>query len=352
MKKQNVTLSMAVVALSIGIGALLFPVGLAVAADKPITLKLAVMHGPKAGKYVNGHEPWAKKLEKAANGKVKVEIFPSNSLVTGKECYDATINGLVDIGFIALVHYPGRFPLADVLSIPGATLSNPKVSSRVVWELYNKYPKFQQHFKQVKMLFLFGYAPISIGTVDSPILKLEDLEGLRMRFAGKGGSAFLKSAGATPMAMPPSELFLNLQKGVIKGSGIGWEGQKSFGAIKVCKHYTAAPMIPGPFFAYLMNKRKFDSLPKDVQDAIMSVSGEAGMEHFSDGDMLNDKHAKETILAEGHQIYELSAEEQARWVEQCKSIAAEMIQKIAKKGVPAQAFYDDMVQLATTYQNQ
>jgi TRAP-type C4-dicarboxylate transport system substrate-binding protein len=179
-----------------------------------------------------------------------------------------------------------------------------EMASRIVWALYNKYPTFQDHFKQVKLLFLFGYAPISIGAVDAPILKLEDLKGLRMRFAGKGGSTFLKSVGATPMAMPPSELFLNLQKGVIKGSGIGWEGQRSFGAIEVCKHFTATPMIPGPYFAYFMNKRKFDSLPKEVQDAIMAVSGEAGMEHFSDGDMINDKEAKETVLAEGGKIYE------------------------------------------------
>lgn len=349
MKEQKIILSMAVAALTLT--ALLFSSVPAAAADKPITLKLSVMHPPKAGKYVNGHQTWSEKLEKAANGKVDVQIFPSNSLSTAKQNYDATVNGLVDIGFIALAHYPGRFPLADVLSIPGASMENPKMASRIVWALYNKYPEFQNHFKQVKLLFLWGYAPISIGTVEEPILKLEDLKGLRLRFASKGGSDFLKSAGASPMAMPPSDLFLGLQKGVINGSGIGWEGQKSFGAIKVCKHFTATPMIAGPYFAYFMNKGKFDSLPKDVQGAIMSVSGEAGMEHFSDGDLINDKEAKEAILAEGGKIYELSSEEKVRWSESCKPVAENLIQKIAKKGVPAQAFYDDMVEMAKAYQN-
>ncbi len=323
-----------------------------VAGEEPITLKLSVPHGVKAGKYVNGHKTWAEKVEKASNGKVKVQLFPSNSLATGKENYDMTINGLVDIGFIALVHYPGRFPLADLLTAPGPNLDSPKKASRVVWELYNKYPEFQNHFKDVKLLFLFGYSPVSIGTVGDPILSLEDLKGMRLRFASKGGSAFLKSVGASPMAMPPSDLFLNLQKGVIKGSGIGWEGQKSFGAAKVCKNFTETPTLTGPFFAYFMNKNKFNSLPKDVQEAIMSVSGEAGMEHFSDGDLINDKQAKEFILAQGAQIHKLSPEEILRWEEASVPVAEKIVAKIAKKGLPAKAFYDDFLRLSKEYDAQ
>lgn len=310
------------------------------------TLKMSVMHGPKAGKYKNGHLPYAKAIEQATKGRVKVQLFPSNSLATARENYDATINGLVDIGFIALPHYPNRFPLADVLSLPGAIIEDSKMAGRIVWALYEKYPQFRDHFKEVQMLFLTGYAPVSICTVDRQIDKLEDLKGLRLRFAAKGGTAFLKASGASPVNMPPSELFLNLQKGVVKGSGIGWEGQRSFGATKLCKHYTSTPMIPGPYFAFFMNKNKFNSLPKEIRDAIMSVSGKAGMEFFSDGDMKNTNMTLDEIRAAGYKIDHLSDAEKKRWSELAQKTADKLIEKIAKKGVPARAFYNDMIKLA------
>ena len=74
---------------------------------------------------------------------------------------------------------------------------------------------------------------------------------------------------------------MNLQKGVIDGSIMGWSGHHAFGISKLAKYFTVVPAFPGPFFIFVVNKAKWKKLPPDVQEAIMSVSGDVGSQHYA-----------------------------------------------------------------------
>jgi hypothetical protein len=54
-----------------------------------------------------------------------------------------------------------------------------------------------------------------------------------------------------------------------------WEAIHAFRLYEVAKHYIIAPFYVA-YFTICANKQKFESLPKDVRDAIMSVSGAPG----------------------------------------------------------------------------
>ncbi|MBW2031536.1 MAG: TRAP transporter substrate-binding protein DctP, partial [Deltaproteobacteria bacterium] len=229
-----------------------------VAKDKPIQLKMSVEHSTKGGKYIRGHAPWAKKVEEATNGRVKVIIYPANSLSKARERVDATIDGIVDIGWLALVHFPNRFPLTESFQFPGLGFKGPKTASRVAWHIYKKFPEIREEWKDVKVLFFHALAPMVLATPKKRVTKVADLKGLKLRVAGKAASSLYKATGASPMFIPPADIFLNMQKGVIDGAINGWEGLKSFGVTRLARYFNPVPAHTAVLFAVIMNKEKWN----------------------------------------------------------------------------------------------
>ena len=119
------------------------------------------------------------------------------------------------------------------------------------------------------------------------------------------------------MLIPMPDNYLSLQKGVIDGMGAPWEAIHVFRFYEVVNNYTEVP-FPAVYFSISMNKAKWDSLPQDVQKAIMGVGGLAGSKYW--GHNFFDAIKAETlkkIKAEGRHpnIIQLSSEERERWLE-------------------------------------
>ena len=316
------------------------------AAEKPVELKFAITEGTKAARTIHGHQPWANAVEKASNGSIKVSVFPSGSLVSPKQMYDATINGLADVACISIGHYPGRFPLTESLSFPGSGIASPKMAAKVIMTMYANYPQMQKEFNSVKPLFFFGFAPMSIASVKKPVRSWDDLKSLRLRINHKGSADYLKTAGVSPAFIAPPDIFLNLQKGIIDGSVMGWFGHHAFGTTKLAQYFTEVPSVPGPFFAYIMNKRKFESLTEDQKTAILSVSGDAGAELLAASGEKEIEVATKSIKDDPNkQIIQLTAEQEKLWAQKAADSQQKVIKKMEKRGLPIQQFIQDVKDL-------
>ncbi len=320
------------------------------AVEKPVELKMSVMMGTKSSKYVKGFEPWAKKVEEATEGKVKIVIYPSNSLAAADQNYDACIDGIVDIGWIAITQNPGRFPLTEILQVPGIPMKDPVMASEITWKLFKKIPEIQDEFSQVKVLFMHAFSPLVVATTRTPVRRVEDLKGLKLR-ATKGPAGVLRSAGAAPVFMPPSEIYLSMQKGVIEGNVMGWEGQRSFGITKLANYFTKVPVLPGNHFVMFMNKSKWDNLSPDLQEAVMSVSGDYAAHFFGNNDNetglevendLNKMPDKEIII--------LSKEEHERFTDIAKPFQEELVASIEAKGLPGRKTFEELIKMIGDYE--
>lgn len=62
-----------------------------------------------------------KKIEQDSKGLLKVEIYPSATLSKPGATYDATAKGTIDIGMQAQGYTAGRFPLTQIVELPGIT---------------------------------------------------------------------------------------------------------------------------------------------------------------------------------------------------------------------------------------
>ena len=103
--------------------------------------------------------------------------------------------------------------------------------------------------------------------------KLEDLKGQKLR-SGGGTVDLLKAWGAVPMAMPMSEAYESLSKGVVDGTFAVAETLSGFKLADPVKYLTIPPVSTSSCQCVVMNKQKWDALPADIKKVFTDVSGE------------------------------------------------------------------------------
>ncbi len=286
-------------------------------APKTITLRYAQQNPDTAWSTINCVEPWLKQVEKATGGKIKIDTYYGQTLLKAKDLWNGTKTGIADIGWICHGYYPNMTPLSDVISLPALPFKTAEKGSEVMWKLYEQYPEIQNEFKDVKVLLFYTSEPYILMTTQKQVKTMDDLKGLKIRMTGGPPTEMVKALGGAPLFVSMADAYISLQKGVIDGMGVPWEAIHTYRFYEVAKYYTEVP-FPAVYFSIVMNKSTWNSLPKDVQTAIMSVSGLEGSKFWGRNFFDNAKPvAIDKIKEEGDadNIYQLSPEERQRWLQ-------------------------------------
>jgi TRAP-type transport system periplasmic protein len=259
-------------------------------------------------------------------------MFPGGTLTPPDQCYDGVIKGISDIGMSVNSYTMGRFPLTEVMDMPLGYTSGIQ-ATRLANAYFEKFkPK---EFDDVKIMFLHAYGPGLVHTGKKPVKVMEDLKGLKLRCSGTSAKV-VRALGATPVAMPQTEVYDALQKGVVEGVVCPIEALKGFKLTEVTKYtmlnYGSSYSLS---FFVAMNKKKWDSLPKDVQVTIQKINKEWSDKTGHCWDMI-DKEAKELGLSKGHEFVSLPKEEDARWAQAVQPIMAEYVTACKAKNLPGE----------------
>jgi TRAP-type C4-dicarboxylate transport system substrate-binding protein len=280
-----------------------------------IKLTLADQNPPQAWGPTHALMPWVKRVEAATGGRVKIEVYPSQTLVKGPEIWKAVRGGVVDLGWCFHGYWPDLTPLADVITLPGLPMKSAEKGSEVLWRLYEKFPAIQREFSEIQPLALWTSNPYFLLTTKKQVKTLEDLKGLKIRVTGGPPTEQMKALGAVPTPIPMPDMYQALDKGVVDGMGAPWEAVQGFRLYEVAKYYTMVP-LSAVYFSLCGNKQKWASLPNDVRDAIMSVSGLEGSKFWGRNFFDTAEQAViERVRAGNHEMirYTPPAEEIARW---------------------------------------
>ena len=279
---------------------------------------------------------WGKEVEKRTGGKVVVQTFPGGTLLSAKNMMDGLIAGTADMGCLCMAYQPGRFMVTNATSLP-IGFPDTRVASLTLWDVYKKYkPKA---FAQVKVISMFTCPPSNIMS-KKPIRSLEDLKGFDLRASG-GAAQILKTWGANPVGMPMPATVEALQKGVVQGLFSSLEVMKDFKFAEFCRYVTRTDTVIYPFAA-VMNMKKWNSLPRDVQRVIDDMA----REHAEWVGVYNDNHWKEAmewaVETYNVEVIRLSGEEKARWDRLLEPIVDKWIADASAKGLPAKQIVEDI----------
>jgi TRAP-type transport system periplasmic protein len=237
-----------------------------------IKLSLADQNAEMGWGPAHALQPWVKKVEEVTKGKVKIDIFPAQTLAKGPDIWNAVKTGVADMGWCFHGYWPDMTPLSDVITLPSLPVKSAEKGSEVLWKLYEKYPSIQNEYKDVHVLQLWASSPYFLITGKKQVKTMEDLKGLKIRVVGGPPTDQIKALGGIPTLIPMPDTYLSMDKGVIDGMGAPWEAIHGFRLYEIVRYYTIAP-LSAVYFSMSMNKQKWEGLPKDVQQAITSVSG-------------------------------------------------------------------------------
>jgi tripartite ATP-independent transporter DctP family solute receptor len=240
-----------------------------------ITLKLATSQPPKGGFLGETPKIFADELEKATKGQVKVQIFHSGSLSSNEaELFQMAQSGAVDFAIGATTYILGWTPRAKVFDLPYLFEGAPhfkKVVQGKVGEVIAK--EVENNGVYLITYILPGVR--SIFSTKRAIEKIEDAKGMKIRsMQSPVYIDMFKNMGMLPTALPASELYTSLQTGVVDAGENDAASVVSWGWVDVIKFYSINEHSIS-CNVMIVNKKKMDSLPADVQKAVREAGKKA-----------------------------------------------------------------------------
>jgi len=289
-------------------------------------------------------EAWAREIEKRTQGKVKIKVLAGGTLTPADQCYDGVAKGISDLGMSCFAYTRGRFPLTEVLDLP-LGYPNGRVATRVANDFYKTFkPK---ELEDVKVLYIHAHGPGLLHTV-KPVKSLAELKGMKIRSTGLS-SKVITALGGTPVAMPQGETYEAIQRGVVNGTIGPIEVLKGWKQGEVIKNTTDCASVGYTTAMFVvMNMKKWNALPPDIQKIFEDVSGEWIDVHGKAWDDLDDEGRKFT-LSLGNKIIPLSKEQQNRWRSAVKPIIDGYIKAMDEKGLPGKKAVEETEKLIKKY---
>ena len=315
---------------------LLLTAGMAEA--RTIELKFAHAFSPRHTMQVKVFEPWAEKIGKETNGQVKVTFFPGGALGKTPDHYDLAEKGIADIIYILHDYTPGRFPMTEVFSLPFMTPTATK-TSRAMWKTFEEFPEFQKEYERVKVLALFCHPGGDFHTVRKPIRTIDDFKGMKIRTANPSVTEALKIFGAVPVTTPITETYTALERGVVDGTVVPWEGLGIFKLDDLTKYATMTNFYTMTMMV-VMNKNKWESLPEDVKKVIDQNSGLALSTWCGKVYDETDEPFKQQAVKKGIEIIDLSPADMERLKALTMPMREQWVKNMESRGLPGQAVLD------------
>jgi TRAP-type C4-dicarboxylate transport system substrate-binding protein len=171
-------------------------------------------------------------------------------------------------------------------------------------------------------------------TNKGPIKTLEDIKGLRIRFAG--GEAFakaLKAMGVNPVALPYSEVVTALQTNMVDGVLTDMTGGMYFYNLeRYCPHLTLVPWAIQPI-SFVVSTKWYEGLDPKVREAFTSPFQRIDLSKFFTD--FEEMCIKKWSAGPKTKTYVLEKAETAKWQNTMKAAVQDMLAGIDQKYVKA-----------------
>lgn len=304
-------------------------------AQDPVVLKFHHFLGPKSPAQTQMIEPWAKRVEEASGGKLKVEIYPSMTL-GGKppQLIRQVRDGVVDLIWTVTGYTAGQFPRSEVFELPFVHTNNVVATNLAMRDLFDEYLK--DEYDDVKVIALHVHAGQAIHMADTPVRKVEDLQGKKMRIPTRTGAWILEALGANPVGMPVPELPQALSKKVVDGALIPWEIIPPLKIQELTQYQIEGKdhtRLGTTTFVIAMNKDKYESLPPELKKAIDDNSGEDFAREIGKIWTKSEVGGINLALKDGNELITLQDDELERFKVKTEPVIDRWIKDVEAQGI-------------------
>jgi TRAP-type C4-dicarboxylate transport system substrate-binding protein len=192
--------------------------------------------------YLNAN--WIPELKKRTQGRWEIELLPIKAVVPHKDTPKAVATGILDGDLTSTSYFSGLDPAFALVGDLIAGYDTPAQiqdycrnggGKQILQKLFDKYQP--------------GVTVVACGTYNReafvskvPIKGVADFKGKKIRSPEGLAAEVFRRVGATPVALPGSEVYTSLEKGIIDGAdNSSYSNNDANGLHKVAKY----PLYPG-----------------------------------------------------------------------------------------------------------
>ena len=247
---------------------------------------------------------FVKRVNEMSGGRLRVDYLVGGAVVKPFEVMDAVSKGVLDAGHTVPVYWYGKSKVASLFG--SGPINGCDAFQTLAWiyrggglDLYKEL--LTKLNLNVVGFFAMPMPTQPLGWFKKPIKQAAELKGLKYRTVGLAADLF-QQMGSKVTQLPGGEIIPALERGVIDAFEFNNPTSDSrFGAQDVIKNYMMGSFHQAmEFFEILINKKKWDALPKDLQ-AIWQYSVEAASQ--SNYWTAMDNYSKDLqILVEKHKV--------------------------------------------------
>jgi TRAP-type C4-dicarboxylate transport system substrate-binding protein len=249
----------------------------AAAVAEPVKLKFSYFSSDRTLLYATAVKPFTDAVNEAAKGLVEIEVHFSGKLGNIGQQAQIVQDGTADIAFIVPGYTPARFD-NGVVELPGI-FRDGREATFVYTRLIAA--NALRGYEDFLVIGAFATPPETIHTRVSA-KSLADLKGSRIRANNPVEAAALEKLGMAGVLMPVNQTADAIAGGKLEGAAIPASPLFEFGIGRFATHHYLLGFGVAPL-AVVMNRKKFESLPRAAQDIIRKYAGEWTAARFTEG---------------------------------------------------------------------
>ena len=304
------------------------------------TIRLCTATGGKHQQNATMEE-FKTRIEAASNGAITVELYPASQLGTAPQMIDGVQNGDIEGIMLPSSYFASYAPAIAILDLPFLFAADGTAAAQAqkILAAGTSLDEYLYDYGFVAGGYLLGGNSYLLTTF--PIESMSDLKGNTLwTLPSPTLQAALGAWGASPAAMDPSDVAVNLQNGAIKGvlnDCTFWLVQGLYESAKCIN------LCPGGAFVncFFFSADWIDSLPQNVKDLVLTTA-KTVVEEFEVPYMTAmSESAMKTMIDAGCVVYEPSAE----LLEEMKAATASLHDEYKAKNADCAAMYEEFVGL-------
>jgi TRAP-type transport system periplasmic protein len=277
-------------------------------------------------------EQFAQDVDKATNGKLKIQVHANASLFKAPEIKRAVQGGQAQIGEILLVNFQNEWPIFGADGIP--FLADSYDEAMKLWRAQKPMLEKKLADQGLMVLYAVAWPPQGIYTKRT-LNSAADMKGLKWRAYSPATARIAELVGAQPVTVQQAELSQAMATGVIDSymsSGATGYDTKTYEYIK--NWYDTQAWLPKN--AVIVNKAAFNALDKPTQEALLKAGAQAESRGWAMSKKANTE-TLEKLKANGMQILQPSAQLKT----DMKNVGDQMLKEwIEKAGAEGQQLVD------------
>jgi TRAP-type mannitol/chloroaromatic compound transport system substrate-binding protein len=242
-------------------------------------------------------DTFAKYVAEMTDNKFQIQAFAAGEIVPGLQAADAVTNGTVEMCHTASYYYVGKDPTwAFGTAVPfglNARMQNAWFNAGGMDLLNEFYSGYNIH------AVVGGNTGCQMGGwFRKEIKTVADLNGLKMRIGGFAGRV-LQKLGSVPQQIAGGDIYPALEKGTIDAAEwVGPFDDQKLGFNKVAPfYYYPGWWEGGAALSFMINKPKWDALPKQYKAVIQAAASHADTEMQAKYDARNPGALKQLVAA-------------------------------------------------------